>query len=234
MSSSRAGLTRLLPCLLAAGLLQACAHDSDGPRSHVAEALTPTEQFPIEVRQDPDEVRLAIHERGLSEGQQAALMALVDRWRETGGGPVTVRAPRGPGDAQASAYANQAAQTLVDLGVPGAQIQMAGYQPKDPKGPPPLIVGFSSYQAVGPQCGHWDNLTSTGSNKPYANFGCANSANIAAQIANPRDLIAPRAMDPADATRRSVVLDHYRKGEITSTAKDDQATASTKPPGGGG
>jgi pilus assembly protein CpaD len=227
-------MIRLLPLLLAAAALQACASDSEGPPSPVADALTPTEQYPIEVRQNPDEIRLAIHDRGLTEGQQAALAAMVDRWRETGGGPVTVQAPRGPGDAQAGAYANEAAAVLVDLGVPLEQVRLVGYQPKPDKAPPPLIVGFSSYQAVGPQCGHWDNLTSTGSNRPYANFGCAMSANIAAQIANPRDLIAPRDMGPSDATRRSVVLDHYRKGEITSTAKDDQATATTKTPGGGG
>lgn len=237
MSSSRAGLIRFLPCLLLAGVLGACAHDTDGAQQ-VADALTPTEQFPIEVRQNPDEIRLAIHDHGVTAGQQAALMGLVDRWRETGGGPVTVQAPRGPGDAQAGAYADQAAQTLVELGVPAEQIRMVGYQPQgraaDPKAPPPLIVGFSSYQAVGPQCGHWDNLTATKSNKPYANFGCAVSANFAAQIANPRDLIQPRDMGPPDAARRSTVLDKYRKGEITSTPKDSQADASTQSSGGGG
>jgi pilus assembly protein CpaD len=234
MSSSRAALIRLLPGLLIAGALGACATDSDGPR-RIAEPLTPTEQYPIEVRQNPDEIRLAIHERGLTEGQQAALIALVDRWRETGGGPVTVQAPRGPGDAQAGAYANQAVQALVELGVPLEQVRMAGYQPPAKAGgPPPLIVGFSSYQAVGPQCGNWDNVTATGSNRPYANYGCAVTANFAAQIANPRDLIAPRTMGPPDAARRQTVLDHYRKGEVTSTAKDDQANASTSSSGGGG
>ena len=235
MSSSKAVLIRILPVLLAACALQACATDSDGPRP-VAQAapLTPTEQFPIEVRQNPDEIRLAIHDRGLSDGQQAALAALVDRWRETGGGPVTIRAPRGPGEGQGAVYANEATEVLVGMGVPLEQVRLVGYEPPPGKEPPPLIVGFASYQAVGPQCGHWDNLTKTGSNKPYANFGCAMSANIAAQIANPRDLIAPRDMGPPDATRRSVVLDHYRKGEVTSTAKDSQASASTKTSGGGG
>jgi pilus assembly protein CpaD len=236
MSSSRAGL--ILPCLLlAAGALQACATDSDGP-AHPVQALTPTEQFPIEVAQNPDEIRLAIHDRGLTEGQEAALAALVERWRETGGGAVTIRAPRGPGDAAAGAYANDATRALVDLGVPLEQVRLVGYQPAPAQAgaaaPPPLIVGFASYQAVGPQCGHWDNLTATGSNRPYANFGCAMSANIAAQIANPHDLIAPRHMGPPDAARRSVVLDHYRKGEVTSTAKDDQANASTTQTSGGG
>ena len=53
------------------------------------------------------------------------------------------------------------------------------------------------------------------------------TANIAAQIANPRDLIAPAVMTPGDNGRRAVVLDKYRKGDITSSAKDDQADGKT-------
>lgn len=226
---------RLLPLLLAAGALQACGSMSGGNTAVASQALTPTEQFPIEVRQNPDEIRLAVHDGGLSGPQQAALSNLVDRWRETGGGEITIQAPRGAGEGQAALFAQAATRTLVDLGAPGEKIRLVGYQTADGQATAgktaPLIVGFSSYQAVGPTCGHWDNLTATGSNKPYANFGCAQSANIAAMIANPHDLIAPQTMTPADATRRSVVLDKYRKGETSSTAKDDQATATTKPGG---
>lgn len=221
--------SRLFPLLLAAGLA-ACASGSDGPKTAKLDAITPTEQFPIEVRQNPDEIRLAVHDRGLSDGQYAALAALVDRWRETGGGAVTIQAPRGPGEGQAALYANAATRALADLGVPLDRVKLVGYPAPDGK-PAPLIVGFASYEAVGPTCGKWDNLTATGSNRPYANFGCAQTANIAAMIANPRDLIAPRDMTPADASRRQVVLDKYRKGETTSTAKDEQATASSKPGG---
>lgn len=225
--------SRLLPVLLAAASLQACATASHEDRPVASNAITPTEQFPIQVRQTPDQVQLAIHERGLSEGQQAALMALVDRWRETGGGAVTIQAPRGPGDGLARLYAEAATHALVDFGVPLEHVRLVGYDAAPGK-PAPLIVGFASYEAQGPTCGHFDNLTSTGSNKPFANFGCATSANFAAQIANPRDLMAPRDMTPADATRRSVVLEKYRKGEVTSTAQDQQATATTKAPSGGG
>jgi pilus assembly protein CpaD len=231
MSSSKAGMmrtvSRLIPVLAAALALQACATDSDGPKPQAANLLTPTEQYPIEVRQNPDEIRLAIHDRGLSDGQAGALAALVDRWRETGGGAVTIQAPRN-GDGQASLYAEAATRALADLGVPLDRVRLVGYEAPAGK-PAPLIVGFAGYEAVGPTCGKWGNLTANGSNKPYENFGCATSANFAAQIANPRDLLAPRDMTPADAARRQVVLDKYRRGEITSTARDEQATASSKP-----
>jgi pilus assembly protein CpaD len=61
------------------------------------------------------------------------------------------------------------------------------------------------------------------SNDVQPNFGCAVTANMAAQIANPADLARPQHATPADAARRSLVLDKYRKGQITSSEKDDQA-----------
>jgi pilus assembly protein CpaD len=50
------------------------------------------------------------------------------------------------------------------------------------------------------------------------------TANIAAQVANPEDLLGPRAETPIDSGRRATVLDKYRKGELTSSAKDDQSS----------
>ena len=60
--------------------------------------------------------------------------------------------------------------------------------------------------------GRWpeDMLANTTDNKHYANFGCASQNNLAAQIANPGDLIAPRGMTSIDAERRSVVIEAYR------------------------
>jgi pilus assembly protein CpaD len=46
------------------------------------------------------------------------------------------------------------------------------------------------------------------------------------QLANPEDLITPRTMDPADPGRRAVVFDKYRKGQVTSSAKDTQASGA--------
>jgi pilus assembly protein CpaD len=102
---------------------------------------------------------------------------------------------------------------------------MASY---DAAGAAPVItVSYPRYKARGPECGRsWENLSSTHGNRPYDNFGCAVTANFAAQIANPADLLAPRALDAPDGGRRQVVLDKYRKGEISSTAKDQQASGA--------
>ena len=55
------------------------------------------------------------------------------------------------------------------------------------------------------------------------NFGCANQRNFAAQVANPADLIGPRAMTPAPGERRDVVWGKYVKGESSiSDKKSDE------------
>ena len=72
-----------------------------------------------------------------------------------------------------------------------------------------------------PQCGtRWGSLSRTGDNQSASNFGCAVNANLSAQIANPRDIVTPRAMTPPDAQRRAVVFDRYGKGEATSSARE--------------
>ena len=90
--------------------------------------------------------------------------------------------------------------------------------------PQPVIVGFQVFVAQGPTCGSFGNLARSAGNTPYDNFGCAIASNIAAQVANPQDLISPRDMTPADAVRRGVVLGKYRNGEPTSTVADKQAS----------
>jgi pilus assembly protein CpaD len=77
-----------------------------------------------------------------------------------------------------------------------------------------------------PNCGAWGDMTRTFNNGAYANLGCAVTSNMAAQVANPADLLGARDMDPADPARRATVFDKYRKGEVTSTAKDSQASGA--------
>jgi len=217
---------RLPPALLlpAFGLLAACASDP-GAAPLAAQPLTPTEQYAIELVPTTDEILLAPH-GALSANQGAALSALAQRWREAGEGPVVVQAAAaGP----ARDTAMQAVQALQAFGVPAQSVELApsapatGAQSAPPAGPPePVRVAFERLAAVIPHCGgQWGDLTRTGGNLPYAGFGCAVTGNMAAQIADPRDLAAPRPGAPADAERRAAVLDKYRKGEATATRTDD-------------
>lgn len=207
---------------LCAGLA-ACA--SKPAPDAVADPRTPTEQFVAKVSGQPEEIRLAVHAQGLSPNQSAALAAFADHWRDSEGGPIRIQAPSVSGPDGAGAYrtAEGARTALIAQGVPDRQIEVVGYDAAGVASAP-VVVGYLLQQVTLPRCGQvWQNFASTSENRVQSNFGCAVSANMAAQIANPADLVAPRDMDPADAGRRQVVTQKYRAGEITSAATDDKA-----------
>lgn len=216
-------LRHLLPLILAAGVT-ACASAPPPREGAVIDPRTPLDQYRAQVVPQADEVRLAIHAQGISGPQADALAGLVHAWRSHDGGPIRLQAPVGGADSAAAYRMGESVRAfLVSQGVPHTEIQVAGY---DAAGSPaaPMVVGYERYVAQVPRCGEsWENLTSTAKNSTPANFGCAVTANFAAQLANPADLVRPRDMDPADAARRAVVLDNYRRGEPTSTKADEQA-----------
>ncbi|MBW8682682.1 CpaD family pilus assembly lipoprotein, partial [Klebsiella pneumoniae subsp. pneumoniae] len=75
----------------------------------------------------------------------------------------------------------------------------------------PIRLSYSAMTASTGPCGQWPkDLLETADNKHYANFGCASQNNLAAQIANPADLLGPRASTTIDAERRGKVIDAYR------------------------
>jgi pilus assembly protein CpaD len=216
---------RFSPLLLGLFVLAGCATDRTG--QGIPEPVTPTERFAIDVRPAPEELKLAPHAEGLSGPQTAALGDFVRRWMLAEGGDITVRAPEHGGD-PAIAYrtATGARDLLIAQGVSAHKVHIVGYEANgDDRAP--IVVGFMRYLAKGPQCGRvWGNLSAVADNREWDNFGCAVTANVAAQIANPADLLAARQSDPADAQRRELVVDKYRQGVPTSTPKDSQADGS--------
>jgi pilus assembly protein CpaD len=224
---------RLTTAAAALGLsaaLAACAGGGPSARKAIladqAPAPTPTEQYGIKVTTAPEQIAIGLHPDGLSPNQQAALSQFVSEWREDGGNVITVRAPSDaadPGLARSMADATRA--FLGHLGVPGEQLQLAGYAANGVKDAP-VLASYDRYVATGPNdCAHrWDNLLGHADNSPSAHFGCAVVANMAAQIANPRDLLAPAVATPADNSRREVIIGKYRNGQVTSSAQDEQAS----------
>ena len=200
----------------AALCLSACA--SEPAR---APLLNPLSQYSMKVETGVDRIALAPHRDGLTETQRQALKALAGRRAETDGGVVTVSLPRKPADVAAASRAADAAQA--ELVSAGARVTRSIYESDDPQAP--LLVSFDYSKAAIPLCGRWDDLTKTGDNRVYGNFGCAVTANMAAQIAHPADIIRPHAEDPADTARRMTVLGKYEEGKSTA-AESPQAAPS--------
>jgi pilus assembly protein CpaD len=211
--------SRYLPliALTAGGLaLSACV---GGPASLGGEPpLTPTSRYSLQVEPGLERIALAVHETGVSANQRAALGDLVNRFAMEGAPVLVIEAPSG-GDPVAAEAAWAVRAILQQAGVPENRIQVAAYVAPDPRAP--VLVGFETVRAVVPQCGtQWGNLSRSGDNQSASNFGCAVTANLAAQIADPRDIVAPRGMTPSEAGRRAVVFDAYREGTATSAARE--------------
>jgi len=212
---------------LTLALLTACASTGGSAETALA-PRTDTEQWTDRVQVDarPDEILLAPHPAGLSQTQDRALDDLLGRWLRAEAREILVSAPVGGPNADVPGRMASAARSrLVAMGAPPASVRIVGY---DAGGEPgaPLKVGFLRFKATVPQCGGWENITATKDNKPYENFGCAVSANMAAQIANPEDLLGPRDSTPIDAARRDTVMGKYRKGETTASAREEQAVGA--------
>jgi pilus assembly protein CpaD len=214
----------MIRSLMMAGLLGAsalalagCASD---PKSPAVTARSPTDLYPLQARETPDQIALALHPDGLSPAQVQALAGLAQRRGERPDAVIVLKTPKGAVDAAtADAVASLARRVLLAQGVPAALIRQESYAaPGDASAP--LLAGYARLEASVPKCGlDWDNLTSTEDNRVQSNFGCATTANMAAMIADPADLAHPRAEDAPDAERREEILDRYRKG--ATTASDD-------------
>ena len=214
--------------LIAAAALTLAGCSTVGRDAGDNPALTPTERFAIQVTPHPEEVRLAAHPGGLSANQASALGAFVRTWLQVEGGQITVQSPVESGDEGAVYRTSEGARRfLVEQGVTPEHIRTIGYRPSG-DGEAPIIVGYMAYSARGPDCSvSWANLTASADNNNLnPNFGCAVTANVAASLSNPGDLVAPRGEDPVDPNRRSAVLEHYRNGESTSSVRDQQASGA--------
>jgi pilus assembly protein CpaD len=214
MSSIR---TSCLALALSAAALAGCATNA----SVAALPRLSTNQFPPVITTQTTGIQLAPHKRGLSDAQIEALRGLVTDWRNAGDGMIVVEIPAcACDDAAEAGYATR--DVLRALGVPDASIRLLGYE-AEPNGP--VRVSYQRVSAKIYDCSaSWDDLTATGKNMPYQNFGCATASNLSAMIDRPRDLTGPRPSDPANGEHRQVIIERYRSG---SGAADTAATGTT-------
>ena len=191
---------------------------------------TPENMHPITVSKDVATLKLdAAMDLGYLNGRQKMQVAAFARaYTERGHGPIVVSVPdRSLNKGAASDFLNDVSRALADEGVTDDRVVYKPYQVAADKTSAPVVMTFNRYVAQASPCGDWSmNYSYNPKNLNPPNFGCATQNNLAAVIADPADLVHPRTMDPADAERRSVVLDKYRKGESTAAQRADSDSAS--------
>ena len=203
---------------LAALCLAACV--ASAPDNPAREAINPGSLYALKADPATDQIALALHAEGLSQAQALALRALAERRRDTVGGTLLLSAPRTADPALVSRMQIAVRAVLMAQGVADAEIGVTAYDAADPAAP--LLVSYAYQKADIPRCGKkWDELTHTEDNRVQPNFGCAETANMAAMIANPNDIAHPQAEQAPDLQRRLTVLGKYEAGKVTAADEPD-------------
>ena len=218
----RFSLVRTFVVLAPAALLTACA-TTKGPEPMAARSSLPIDQHPLRTETAARSISLRINASGLSDNQRRALDQVAEEARWTRGDAVDVEVITA-GDPDAVAAGSRISAYLAGHDVPHEAITLSSRtdHPADI-----VTVTLTQTSAVVQTCNQsWENLAATRNNGTYANFGCAVNANLAAQIADPRDIERGAPPTASDALRKSDILTKYRKGEVTSSAKDEQAAGT--------
>jgi pilus assembly protein CpaD len=162
---------------------------------------------------------------GLSVGDSDQLIHFVSAYLASGNGALSISAPNGPQSSEAIRYIGE---RVVAMGVPRSRLLVGTHDAAGEYGQ--VEIGYVTYVAHTDACGNWSqDADDTGANLPLPDFGCAVQQNIAAMVADPKDLVEPRDMGPADAARRTTLTKQYETGAVTAAVKsqDQSGVVST-------
>lgn len=209
----RAGIT--LAILATTLVMTGCANYS---RDHFTVGSVPDDyrtRHPIVVSESETAQDLVIPRnlRQLSLRDRDVVRGMGLSFRRSGAKSIAVLIPAGsPNEQAARRAASQAVNELVATGIGPAQIAVHHYDASGYGDNATLRVVYTDLVAnVASECGKWEeDLTDTKENVNYANFGCAYQNNLARMIANPADLLSPRAMSDIDSTKRTLVIEDWR------------------------
>jgi len=205
------------------GTLSACA---------IPTATSPPSIFNNKVQVAESIERLELYTRPngleLSARDQAAVSQFLQAYGHGGNGPLYVNIPS---SAQSGLGAQQAQamirQNLSAIGLGRAQVQTGQYQSAQGS-PAPVVVSYRTLKTIPQDCRQLGNMVDTYNNQPYDSFGCFHTANLAAMIGDPRQLIEPYDMTAPDSQRRQTIYDKYIAGENPASTQPDRQQVSVE------
>lgn len=218
-SGRRTGL--VVVAALAASLLQGCARDPMTTNAIPDDYRT---RHPITLSEAEHslDIPVSASDSRLTTAMADNVRGFAQNYASMSTGIINIQTPSGSANsAAASRMAKQIRSTLSGAGVAPGKIMETRYAASPSGDASPIRLSYVAVTAMTGQCGQWpeDLSDNTFGNKNWYNFGCASQSNLAAQIANPMDLVGPRGMSPIDAERRAVVIDTYR-GKTSTAATD--------------
>ena len=201
---------------LLAASLTACASPNFDDRSTGSVPRDFRERHPVVITDATRvlDVPVGQGDARLPEGTRETVLGFLARWRAESEGVIQVSRPVGAANAGTAANAaNEVAELFNMAGVPAGLVVRSTY-PVASDAVAPVRIAYTAVAATVADCGLWpEDLASkeqNHDNRNYHNFGCATQKNLAAQLANPTDLLGPREASPIDASRQNEIIEDYR------------------------
>ncbi|WP_181704642.1 CpaD family pilus assembly protein [Chthonobacter rhizosphaerae] len=221
--------------LAVAALVTACSTPPDVTGSLPSDDWR--KRNPITVEEAPEtlDIPVGYGSPGLAPNDRDRVLAFAADAREKATGSLVIMVPSGAAnDVTAAAVARSVHATVQRAGLPRALVETRPYAVAEPDAAAPIRLSYSRIKAVSPPCGAWtENLYRDGTNDSDREFGCSTQANLAAMVADPQDLIAPRAPTPISGARRSNQYGKWVAGESPASSAPVEG-GSVSSVGGGG
>lgn len=152
--------------------------------------------------------------------QRAQLLAFAQSWKDRATGGVIIDLPVGSSNTHSVADAVPEIESILAAsGVPQQSVAVRNYR-VSPRVLATVRITYPEIAAQAGPCGIWPENIGPSFNRDYFenqppwNFGCAAQRNLAAMVANPADLVQPRAETPVYSMRRTTMMEQYRvKGD---------------------
>lgn len=160
------------------------------------------------------DIPIASGDRHLNQGQRDVIAGFAADFAASSAGTIQILSPQGSSNSGAAYAARKEIRSLfVKMGISNKRIIDTSYAAGGGGDAAPIRLSYVAIAAQTAPCGEWpeDMTLNTTQNKNYYNFGCANQSNLAAQLANPNDLLGPRRMTSPDAVARGQAIERYRE-----------------------
>lgn len=202
----------LVLALAMAALASGCAHRDSIKVGAIPDDYRTNHPIVIAERLQTVDIPVGSDDRGVTVTQKTALSGFLSNYDRDAAPTVEILVPSGSRNELA---AQRVASGLIGVlganGINRAYVTTSAYQVAVPDVSAPIRVSYLAMRAQTNKCGRWPaDLADSSENKHWANFGCSYQNNLAAQVANPADLLGPRPSGEIDAERRDVTIGDYR------------------------
>jgi pilus assembly protein CpaD len=217
----------LVLALAAPVMLSACLQGGTLPE--------PTNRLhPVKVAESVERLELYARPNGLelSQRDEYAVSTFLEAYAAQGSGPIYINRPAAAQNTQGVQQTNALLDRLMSRnGIRPGSAQSGTYYSR-PGDPAPVVISYRTLRAVPQDCSAQSDLSVTHRNSVAPGFGCFASANLAAMITDPRQLIEPYTTQAPNAQRRQVVYDRYINGQSTASERPEGQMQSSQEAGG--